>query len=669
MKFFSMLMACMVMLLIHPELYSQGKAPIKFGKIDPSDFNLSKHSFDTSAGAVIIADVGSSYFEGNNSGSFNLVFKHQRRIKILSKNGFDAATVNISVYVDGDGEEKLLNLKAYTYNLENGKVVESKLDGDQVFKEKVNKNRLSRKFTFPAVKEGSIIEYSYTINSDFIFNLRAWDFQGSYPRIWSEYEVKLPQFYNYVTLSQGYHPFEKQTKESLETFSVSYDRGVGATGRASFSAPVFLTRWVMKDVPPLKPEAFTSTLENHISKIEFQLSQIRFPEQPVRDIMGNWVKVADNLLKRDDFGLTLSRGNNWLDDDLKQITEGASSQLEKANRIYAYVRDNFTCTRHSGILLTSSLRNVFKARSGTVADINLLLHAMLLHEGIQSAPVILSTRERGYTHEFYPLMDKFNYVLTESVINDKTYYLDASHRELGFGRLMNECYNGHARVITEQPRPIYLVADSLMEKKITSVIMMNDDKEGLTGKLQSLLGYYESLSVRDNVKSKGEKAFFEKIKSAYSYEMNLQQPGIDSLKKPEYPVVVHYDFKTNFEEDIIYFNPMMAEGYKENLLKAAERKYPVEMPYAFDETFILNMEVPKDYAVDEVPKSAKVLFNENEGLFEYLISADADRIQLRSRVVLKKAYFLPEEYESLRDFFAYVVKKHGEQIVLKKKKA
>src|SRR5688500_3158635 len=103
MKFFSMLMACMVMLRIHPELSSQGKATIKVATIDPSDFNLSKHSVDTSAGAVIIADVGSSYFEGNNRGSFNLVFKHQRRITILSKNGFDAATVNISVYVDGDG--------------------------------------------------------------------------------------------------------------------------------------------------------------------------------------------------------------------------------------------------------------------------------------------------------------------------------------------------------------------------------------------------------------------------------------------------------------------------------------------------------------------------------------------------------------------------------------
>jgi hypothetical protein len=34
---------------------------------------------------------------------------------------------------------------------------------------------------------------------------------------------------------------------------------------------------------------------------------------------------------------------------------------------------------------------------------------------------------------------------------------------------------------------------------------------------------------------------------------------------------------------------------------------------------------------------------------------------------LKKANFKPEDYNSLRDFFAYVVKKQSEQVVFKKK--
>ena len=72
--------------------------------------------------------------------------------------------------------------------------------------------------------------------------------------------------------------------------------------------------------------------------------------------------------------------------------------------------------------------------------------------------------------------------------------------------------------------------------------------------------------------------------------------------------------------------------------------------------------------VDELPKSTKVTFNENEGSFEYLIAKSDDGIQFRSRIQLKKANYKPEDYAGLRDFFAFVVKKQSEQIVFKKKK-
>jgi hypothetical protein len=114
---------------------------------------------------------------------------------------------------------------------------------------------------------------------------------------------------------------------------------------------------------------------------------------------------------------------------------------------------------------------------------------------------------------------------------------------------------------------------------------------------------------------------------------------------------------------------MLNEAYKENPFTAAERNYPVEMPYSFDETYVFNIEVPKDYAVDEIPKSTKIAFNDGDGYFEYLISQSDNLIQMRSRIYFNKTNYAPEEYQSLRDFFSFVVKKESEQIVLKKKKS
>ena len=49
-----------------------------------------------------------------------------------------------------------------------------------------------------------------------------------------------------------------------------------------------------------------------------------------------------------------------------------------------------------------------------------------------------------------------------------------------------------------------------------------------------------------------------------------------------------------------------------------------------------------------------------------MVAKDEAFIQLRSTVKLNKATFDAEDYESLREFFGYIVKKQSEQIVLKK---
>jgi len=41
---------------------------------------------------------------------------------------------------------------------------------------------------------------------------------------------------------------------------------------------------------------------------------------------------------------------------------------------------------------------------------------------------------------------------------------------------------------------------------------------------------------------------------------------------------------------------------------------------------------------------------------------------MRMRVVMKRTYFAPDEYDMLREFFNMIVKKQSEQIVFKKKK-
>lgn len=648
----------------------QDKLKIKFGNVTPEDFATKIYPVDSNASAVVIADIGSTEIIGNTKGTFSLLFKNYRRAHILNKNGYDIGNVEIGLYTNGELEEELENLKAVTYNLENGKVVETKLEiKSAVFKDKINKNLVVKKFTFPNIKEGSIIEYEYKVKSDFVFNLQPWIFQGQFPRLWSEYNVAMPSFYNYVTLTQGYHPYHiKNSTVSRSVFNMADNRGVGPTDRANFSANVTDYRWVMKDVPALKEESYTSTLNNHISRIEFQLASIGEPFT-FRQVMSTWTMAAKDLLADEDFGEQLKKDNGWLNDVMPLALKNASTPLDKAKNIFAWVRDNFTCTNYNRKYLEQPLKNILKNKNGNVAEINLLLTVMLLKANVQADPVILSTRSHGYTHSMYPLLDRFNYVICRTEVDGKEYYLDASDPGMGFGRLGYKCYNGHARIINTDAKAIDLNPSTVRETKNTIVFIINDEKGNSIGSVQQTPGYFESVRIRNLVKEKGKEQLFSDIKKSLGEDIVVSKARVDSLGRYDESVFITYDIDLKpAGDDIIYFNPMMGEEMKENPFKSAERFYPVEMPYAVDETYNLQMEIPKGYVVDELPKGAVVKFNEEEdATFEYRVSTSGGSVSFRTRLVINKAYFLPEEYEVLREFFALIVKKQNEQIVFKKK--
>ena len=590
---------------------------------------------------------------------------------ILKKSGYDLADVEIPLYTDGRNEEELQSLKAYTYNLENGKILETKLDvKNSVFKDKISKNRVIRKFTFPAIKEGSVIEFEYSVKSDFLFNLQPWNFQGAYPRLWSEYEVSIPEFLYYVFLSQGVqYDYAKSQKLRNETYRTSDAASTGASENYTINANVTDHRFVMKDVPALKEESFTTTIDNHIAKIEFQLAEYRQPLTP-RNIMGNWTEVCKTLLKDEDFGLQLSKDNGWLNDEMSIATRGATGDMEKAKKIFQYIQKNFTCTNYNRTYTDQQLKNILKEKKGSEVEINLLLVAMLRKAGIAADPIMLSTKTHGYTYAIYPILSRFNYVACRATIGNEIFFLDASRPRLGFGRLHWECYNGHARVINDSATPVEFNSDSLVETKATSLMLFTDEKGEMVGRMQQMPGYYESYSLRNRIREKGKEELFKDIKKDFGIEVEINNETIDSLEKYEERLLLSYNVKVKLEkDDIIYLNPMFGEGYKDNPFKSAERSYPVEMPYTSDETYNFRMDVPEGYEVDELPKSIKVNFDEERtSFFEYIIGNSGGVISFRSRVKMNRSFFLPYEYEILREFFNQIVNKHNEQIVFKKKK-
>jgi Domain of Unknown Function with PDB structure (DUF3857)/Transglutaminase-like superfamily len=661
-------------LLKHP-CFAQDRAKHSLAKVSPTDFVLpSTPIIDSNTHAVILADEGEVHYIGNRQDWFSYVYTRQTKIKILDKTAFGLATVEVDLINVDDHADVLGSVIASTYNIENGQLVETKLDPKDIFFTKVNKYYRTAKFSLPGVKEGSILEYTYTVTSEYSDYLPSWTFQREkIPCLSSEFKVEIPETMSFVLVRQGFHSY---AVDKGSTGYVSYNvTGKLDDGRGGKSDdPLFVSAgtvkhdWVMKDIPAFGTEQFLTTPENYLDKLSFQLAAIRVNNHESFAHNTTWAKTTEELLSAHRFGVPLTEEESPVSQLADKIPVG-NDALEQAKAVYYYVSKHFACTDHSYMYIETNLKDVIRNNSGSVGEINLLLVALLRKRGMQADPVVLSTREHGYNLASYPVLDKLNYVVVRLYLGGKLYYLDAAHPQLGFGQLAGDCYNGHARVISNRDSSsVYFWADSLKESKVTMVLLSGTEK-GLEGTLQSTLGPEESYQLRRQIAEHSEQQYFKDIQTSFGEDADISNGGIDSLSRLEDPIKVHYDFllKQTAGASIIYFNPVMSDGLRENPFKAADRKYPVEMPYAMDQTYVLSMDIPEGYVVDELPKSAKVALNGDQGYFEYLLQAQGGKIQMRCRVRLSKALFPPEDYGSLRDFYAFIVKKENEQIVLKKK--
>jgi hypothetical protein len=656
--------------------YGQEKAPVTFGTVTAADFVL-RDATDSAADAVVEADIGSTRFE--RSGPvyklrFYTLFRQTKRIHIITHKGFDAATVMIPLLEYKGDKEEIIELTATTYNLDAGRVLKTELDKASVFVDKPIEHLDLNKFTFPGVREGSIVEYTYVVKSPFTSNLHSWVFQGIYPCHWSEYQADVPDLFRYLTFGKGNLPYTIHTTQTRDSSFGMFDRGYI---RRQLTLVINSNRWVVKDVPSFREEPYTTTISNYVARIEFQF--LSFDQSAIlgwsmeSNALPSWLLICRELLKSDKFGADLNGNNSWLDKDIERITALGVDDLDKAKRIYWYVRDNYTRTAQSGVWLGKSLKTVYKNKAGTPGEINLLLTAMLDRAKVYANAVILSTRSNGFMDPRVPLQHSVNYVVSKVRFGSASYYLDASDPNVGFGQLPLQCYNGYGRVVDSTTRDMdILSADSVTEKKKVIVFVNNGEKGGLDGSVQSYPGMAEAAQIRKKVKAQtGEGRFRDSLQTGLQADgAAISDLEIDSLKNPDEPLGISYSYRLtpDSSSNLFYFTPTLVDRITENPFKAAERRYPVEMPYAKDQNYILTMEVPSGYQVEELPKSTMVRLGDSSGYFEYILSQDGDQIHFRTRIRLMKANYQPEEYAVLRDFYAAVVKKENEQIVFKKKK-
>ncbi|RZK97395.1 MAG: DUF3857 domain-containing protein, partial [Hymenobacter sp.] len=351
--------------------------------------------------------------------SFQLESERVTRIKILKKSGYEVATVEVPLYHQDLKDEKIVGLRGFTYNEVGGKIEKVKLETGQAFTEERTKNLKVRKFTLPGVREGAVIEYAYTVTSDFLFNFQGWTFQREIPTRWSEFKAEIPEYFDYKMLMQGYVPLTLQTQVTNQAqytlhTSASIEPGMQggreAASNETFTAQATNYHWAMKNVPALRDEPYMTTTRDYVARINFELAGQRMPGGGYQNVAGSWEKINADLLASTEFGGQLGR-LGFLEAALKPLMAQYSDPAARAAAVRELIIKSVKYDGTNRYSASGALKKSYELHRGTSADVNLLLIAALRQVGLAAQPVILSTRTHGRVNQAFPLLEQFNYVI------------------------------------------------------------------------------------------------------------------------------------------------------------------------------------------------------------------------------------------------------------------
>ncbi|QHI38375.1 hypothetical protein IMCC3317_37670 [Kordia antarctica] len=646
---------------------------VKFGDISKAALEEKQHPKDPEANAAVLYTSTYCFIRYTSGLGFQLETEIHTRIKIYNKDGFNWANHYIPLYKGNSADrEKVANLKAYTYNLEDGKIKDTKLRKDGIFKEKRSEYISVQKITMPNIKEGCIVEFKYKMISPYIGNVNEIHFQYDIPVNKIDVIFQTPEYYTFKKHYKGY--FRLNPKETSKNGKIGTASGSNFSSRehsgfsqGSLEFTYYITKFDLKDVPALKEESFVTNIENYRSAVKFELSQIQMPKRIPQYVVQSWDDVVKTIYRSPLFGGQLEK-NSYFKSDIDGLIAGVSGDMQKAALIYNYVRNKVKWNGSYGKYTDVGVRKAYKENAGNVADMNLMLTAMLRYAGVNANPVILSTRLHGI--KMFPSLNGFNYVIAAIEVEDAVILLDATNyygepnvlplRALNWsGRLIRK--DGSWSKISLMPNQAALRA--------TSVNVTLDENGDLQGKQRTQFTSHNALDFRKVYTKADKDDYLEKLENNIG-DIEIDEHNVKNIKKIGKPVLESYSFTKEAQAEIIgdkmYFSPLFFLATTENVFKTEERKYPVDFGYPWKRKIMMNIKLPAGYEIESMPEAIAVKLPENLGAYSFNLSKTPTGISVVMSKEINSPVITPDKYGALREFYKMLIEKEKEKIVLKK---
>jgi len=619
------------------------------------DLRATTFSNDSTANSFYIFEKGFTQFE--DEGNYNLITDYSAKIKILNKEGYDEANVEIRLSKSKSGNEKIHKLEATTYFYENGIIKWMKLDASNIYTEK-NENYDIVKFTFPSISPGAVLVYSYQKESPFFFNLKTWWFQDDIPKLYSSYETSIPANYNYNIKKVGELSLDVNTSKIKPR---CFKPIVSAT-----PGDCILSEYTMKDIPAFIDEPYLTSKFNFVARIEYELMQVTNLNGIVKNYTKSWSDVDHELKTDQSIGRQLNR-TRLVKHILPENLQQKPNNLSKAKDIFDFIKENFTWNGEYKIYSDMNLKDVINEKSGNVSSINILMHNIFEREGFKVLPMMISTRSNGFPTKLYPVLSEFNYLMVQLEVEGEKYFLDATEKNIGFGEIPFRGLNQYARLLDFDNESSWI---DIEPSDFSRVVMMDSLKVSADGTSNGISKHvfngYHALQARNNLEKLREDEIFNELTNPSSFTGS----GAITLKnQKEISKALHIKYKLNNQtqkiNDAIFLNPFSFRFFKSNPFQLESRHYPIDFGYKDAYSYIINIEIPKNYKFEEFPEQKSLGLPESGGNLRFFIRQNNEtNLDVYCKLSFNKALYSSAYYPYLKEFFSEIIKVQTQSLIV-----
>ena len=630
-------------------------------KLDIKDVSSAQYEKNPSEAAEVLYRSYHYWIEYNGQMNIDVI----SRVKIYKKDQAEKF-LNQEIYTyDGknNNSERISSLKVTTYNIENGKIVSTSVDKSSKYKSKESKNYTVTKFAFENVKDGSVVEFKYTVLSPFYWNAPRVSVEDIIPIRRFEYVFDFPKFLG---------------------FNIDYKGVLTPTNRDVadkniYGGEYYTYRFGYDNIAPYRKEKYVNNINNYMTSVRAELNStdIRRAPQPYEsgDLGGlksyavSWSDIRKQLYDSDYFGEELKR-KSLVKDVLPADIKNIPSAEERAAAILKFVQKNYTWNKNygEGIEQGNGIKNLLNTKVGNTGEINLLLVMLMKSAGLAAEPVVLSTIGNGLLSDHSPSYNQLNYSLAYLDIDGKPFIYDGTSKMTTPNLIRPVAYNYNGFIMTEKEAKKINI---FPQGKSTTYLTVNANLSAdgtFSGKFSDR--DTKLFALMNSEWYAEDKDAYQKESYKDRYAFPFTNIKTESLDNNEFQTSFDFD-SDSFVDGIggkLVFNPLLFLYNKSDEFdQTDERRSPIELSTGYDKIKKGTITIPEGYVFENVPKSKKFRTEDNAIQYVYKVTQEGNKLTVETTTTVEDPVYPKEYYPAFKQIFDNITKLEGQVVTAVKK--